>query len=407
MKQSYTCANKRTSVGATLALLALLAAPAAHAQIISSTPKLEAEDPAVATLSGSAIVATTPVGFSGTGYVDYNGAPSGVVFKYTAATAGTYDLLVRYESKFGEKYGNLVVNGISQSQFYFNGTATGAAFRSTSPRRITLKAGENTITIEAGYNYYGIDFIQVAASAPTATPLVPSATGRVEAEDGQLVAVQAVLRDGETAPVSGKFYVMNFSDVKAAAGSITLPVTIATAGAYQITVGARQMYDGKTVEVEVFTNGASVGKVSQPLGATLLGDFRPIVIGKYNLSAGLNTIVITSQYGFTEVDYVDITATTIGLASKASLEAQKALAVYPNPANGQNLSVRLESAAARDASIELVNSLGQRVLSTSRRLQVGANQFALPTGRVAAGIYQLVVRSADQPVLSRRVVITE
>ena len=200
---------------------------------------------------------------------------------------------------------------------------------------------------------------------------------------------------------------MNFSDLKAAAGSITLPVTIATAGAYQITVGARQVYAGKTVEVEVINNGVSTGKVSQPLGTTLLGPFQPIIMGKYNLTAGLNTIVVTSQYGYAEIDYVDITATTIGLASKASLDAQKALAVYPNPSNGQSLSVSLESAAARDASIELVSSLGQRVLSTSRRLQAGANQFSLPTGRVAAGMYQLVVRSADQPVLSRRVVISE
>ncbi len=100
---------------------------------------------------------------------------------------------------------------------------------------------------------------------------------------------------------------------------------------------------------------------------------------------------------------MDITAAT-GTAAKASAEAQKALSAYPNPTNGQGLNVRLE-AAARAATVELVNSLSQRVLSTSRNLRAGTNQFQLATDRVASGLYQLVVRGANQPLLVQRVVL--
>jgi len=416
MKKLYTSAEKRNWFAPALGVFALgatlLAAPAAQAQVVTATPKIEAE---MATLSGGAVVATAIQPFSGTGYVDYNGSPSGVTFTYTAAAAGFYDIVIRYESQFDFKLGDLVVNGGPRSEVYFNSTKQGVAgvtnptFRSTTPRRILLTAGANTIAIQAGYNYYGIDYIQVAPSA-TNVSLTPAATtGRVEAEAGQLFAAQALVRDGDATTHSGAAYVSGFSNDKALTTSIALPVNIATAGLYQIAVGARNQgtENSKQFDLAVTTGTSTGGNLTTALGPNS-PNFQSFTVGKYNLTAGTNTITITSQTGYVDIDYVDVTATTgTPTAARAGADAQKALAVYPNPSNGQNLSVSLESATAQRATIELVNALGQHVMSTSRSLTAGANQFQLPTGRVAAGVYQLLVHSADQPVLSRRVMIAE
>ena len=412
MKNLYASFIPRTlfapAWGALALSAALLLAPKAQAQVVSTTPKIEAEN---ATLTGGAVVATSIQPFSGAGYVDYNGAPSSVTFSYTAAAAGFYDLVIRYESQFGFKLGDLLVNGGPRSEVYFNTTQQGVAgqtnptFRSTTPRRIMLNAGANTIEIARGYNYYGIDYIQIAPSATTLSLTPAATTGRVEAEAGQLFAVQALVRDGDATPHSGQTYVSNFNELAAAGSSIKLPVNIATAGTYQVVLAARGLFDAKQVDVAVQTANANGGPRTIALG-TASPTFAPFTVANYALTAGINTITLTSQTGFIDIDYLDITLTSGAVtAARASADAQRALTVYPNPSNGQALNVSLAAAAARTASVELVNALGQRVLSTTRSLAPGDNTFAFPTTGVAPGLYQLVVRGANQPVLSHRVVV--
>ncbi len=415
MKNPYTSVDKPNwlapALGALALVTALLAAPSAQGQVVSSTPKLEAES---AVLSGGAVVATALQPASNGSYVDYNAAPSGVTFSYTAAAAGYHDLVIRYESQYGFKIGDLLVNGGPRSEVYFNTTLQGGTgpanptFRSTTPRRILLNAGANTIEIARGYNYYGIDYIQIAPSGPTLSLTPAATTGRVEAEAGQIFAAQAYVRDDDTAPRSGAnggLYVGNFSEIAASGSFVKLPVNIATAGTYQVVIAARGIFDAKQVEVAVQTATSNGGPRPVGLGPTS-ATFAPFTVANYALTAGINTITITTQTGYVDVDYVDITATTATpTATRASAEAQRALTVYPNPSNGQTLSVSLSAATARTATVELVNALGQRVLSTTRSFAVGDNTFAFPTAGIAAGLYQLVVRGNDQPVLSRRVVV--
>lgn len=416
MLHTYQPISHRSLLAPALGMLgfcaALLAAPTAHAQVIATTPKIEAEAP-TNTLTGTGIViASTISGFSGTGYVDYNGKPTSMTIPYTATTAGYYDIVIGYESQYGFKFGSLSVNGSPDSPIYYNATAPSSGstpnFRKTTARRILLNAGANTLLFSDNYGYYGIDYIQLAPSAANVA-LVPAATtGRVEAEAGQLFAVQSVVKDGDTSPYSGTSYVTSFSENKAANSSITLPITVATAGLYQLAVGARATdTGGKSFDLAVGSGmAAATSKLTVSLGSTASTTFAPFIVGKYNLMAGANTIVITSQTSYIDIDYVDITATTgVATAAKASAEAQKALTAYPNPTNGQALNVSLDLAAAQQTTFDLVNTMGQRVSSSTRSLRAGTNQLQVPTSGVASGIYQLVVRSGDQPALVQRVVI--
>ncbi len=418
MLHTYQSVTHRSLLAPALGMLgfcgALLAAPAAHAQVKADTPKIEAEAPTNTLTGGAVLKNTNPAtagndSYSGTGWVDYGADPSGIDFPYTAAAAGLYEVLVRYESQYEAKPGNIHVNGGPTGKLYFNSTKTGTNFRSTKTV-VALTAGVNKITLEGGYNYYGIDYIQVAAVAATPTPLTPAATtGRVEAEAGQLYFTQAVIKDGNAVgSYSGtNGYVSSFSEDKALASSITLPVTIATAGLYQIAVGARNVAGehDKQFDLAVSTGTSVGGKLTTSLGAAD-PNFKSYTVGKYNLAAGTTTITITSQTSYLDVDYVDITPTTgVATAARASAEAQKALSAYPNPTNGQALNVSLELANAQETTFDLVNTLGQRVSTATRSLRAGSNQLQLPTTGVAGGIYQLVVRGGDQPTLVQRVVV--
>lgn len=405
MAHAYTLAQRW--LRGTLAAGTLLAATAAHAQ----TVKIEAENPANTLVGTGNAVATDISGFSGTGYVNFAGN-SGLTLTIpvTVTTAGMYNMVIRYESQYGTtkvndaKIGAYKVNNGPANKVYLNGTAPGIAganFKSTSNIRVSLNAGSNTIVIlDNAYGYFGIDYIQLTPAAAT-TALTPSAAGRVEAEAGQLMGVQAILRDDETATYSGTGYVSSFNDGTPSASSIVLPVNVATAGVYQVSVGARAQYDGKSFDVSVNTPG----KVTTAVPTAQPG-FTSYPAANYTMAAGTNTITISSQTGYIDIDYVDVTPTTSApTAVRGSAAAQKALTAYPSPTNGRALTVGLELTAAREATFSLVNTLGQRVSTTTRQLPAGANTLQLPTAGVAAGLYQLVVSGGSEPLLVQRVVI--
>ena len=107
----------------------------------------------------------------------------------------------------------------------------------------------------------------------------------------------------------------------------------------------------------------------------------------------------------TQDELADWKAGTALAARSGAAATAAGLTVYPNPSQGGNLNVRLTLASAQEAGVELVNSLGQRVLTLPVRLQAGDNQLQLPLVGVAPGLYQLVVRPAGQPALSQRVMV--
>ncbi len=121
------------------------------------------------------------------------------------------------------------------------------------------------------------------------------------------------------------------------------------------------------------------------------------------------TSFLTSLYNDRDVITKDKLADWAGtaLAARSGAAATAAgLTVYPNPSQGSNLHVRLSLATAQEAGVELINPLGQRVLTLRTHLQAGDNQLQLPLVGVAAGIYQLVVRPAGQAALSQRVIVS-
>lgn len=128
------------------------------------------------TLSGVE-VATTPTGFSGTGFVtSFDAATDNVNITFDLPTAGLYKVNLGYTSPFGDKNFDLSVNGEQGSGKFVQNTAFGTAEGGT----FLLAQGLNTIIVSRGWGYYGVDYVQLT---PTTAPLpAPVPTALVDAQ---------------------------------------------------------------------------------------------------------------------------------------------------------------------------------------------------------------------------------
>lgn len=121
-----------------------------------ATPQLTKVEAETATLNGVSAV-TTVAGYSGTGYVwNFDNAADNIVFT-VPAVAGEYEMSVIYYSPYGEKHTFIQVNSAPQTEHIFTGTGEG--FGSLVVGKYQLVAGDNKITLNNGWGYYGIDYI--------------------------------------------------------------------------------------------------------------------------------------------------------------------------------------------------------------------------------------------------------
>ncbi len=101
-------------------------------------------------------------GFSGTGYVTgFKNAGDGVVLRFPA-TAGIYDVLIRYSSPSGPKGYGIKVNGKEISGMF---AQTGNEFAMARTGKIEIKNGVNQIEIVKGWGYYDVDYLELRPGA--------------------------------------------------------------------------------------------------------------------------------------------------------------------------------------------------------------------------------------------------
>jgi mannan endo-1,4-beta-mannosidase len=118
--------------------------------------RYEAED---ATLT-DATVQSSESGYSGTGYVQLRDSGS-IKFTVTISSAGFYNLIIGYAGIYGEKRQNVHVNGESIGEVYFAETTGFVAL--VAAKKISLKAGTNTIEIIPSWGWDLFDYIDFEA----------------------------------------------------------------------------------------------------------------------------------------------------------------------------------------------------------------------------------------------------
>jgi mannan endo-1,4-beta-mannosidase len=170
--------KKRFCTGLALVAFTLLAGGAAHGDNLT----LEAESATLVDVH----VSTAVAGYSGTGYVTgFTNNNCKVHWDFTA-TAGLYDLLIRFRSPFGEKGFGAIVNGLGLSGM-FPQTTNFAAF----------DAGlVELLEIGGGWNWSEIDRVDLISTPAPAPPLpVPTTLADPRATFAARMLMQALVAD--------------------------------------------------------------------------------------------------------------------------------------------------------------------------------------------------------------------
>lgn len=85
------------------------------------------------------------------------------------------------------------------------------------------------------------------------------------------------------------------------------------------------------------------------------------------------------------------------------LDLVNAINLYPNPAQNQ-VTVVIDSKESGAAQIELVNVIGESVLSTSQSLNSGSNQISLDLSNLNTGIYFVNIRNGKHTMTKKLMV---
>jgi mannan endo-1,4-beta-mannosidase len=117
--------------------------------------------------------ATAAAGYTGSGYVTgFDAAGDSVAIPVPMATAGHYELAVRYRSAAGPKNASLLLNGAPLGEVRLDASAT---FREASAGRVELRAGTNTVTVQSNWGWYDIDAISLTPVGARPAHLVTGA----------------------------------------------------------------------------------------------------------------------------------------------------------------------------------------------------------------------------------------
>nr|MDP9125897.1 carbohydrate-binding protein [Pseudomonadota bacterium] len=283
-------------------LMSLLMAAAASA----ATVHVEAEN---AALSGGTVVANDHTGYTGTGFVGgYTDGNKGVAqtsFAVNAATAGNYDLKLRYANGTGSaKTLTLYVDGVAKTQVSFGATASWNDWV-VQATTVALSAGNHTVA----YVFTAADSGNVNVDALDMDAVVATA-GHVEAENGTLSggAVVATDHTGYT----GTGFVGGFTDANKGNAQAAFSVSAAQAGNYSLTMRYANG-TGSVHSLTILVDGVSAGSAGFP--ATAGWDTWGTQVSTLTLAAGTHTIAYkytTADTGNINLDALDVAFTGSG-----------------------------------------------------------------------------------------------
>jgi len=253
-----------------------LAAPAAPTRV-------QAEN---AALSGSGVsVRTDYQGYEGSGFVgSFANAGDGATLSFTNVAAGTYDLRIRYHA-YNVQMNNVVINGTTWNK---NFPATGTDWGITTISGVALAAGTNVVSIIKDWGAIDVDYAEIAPSSDNS-----SGPRKIQAETGSLTGL---IVETYNSGYEGSGAVGPFAN---AGDHATVSFTNVAAGAYDV----RIRYHAKDLSVNnVVIHGTTWGQTFAATGA----DWGISTISGVMLPAGTNTVSISTNWGWIDVDYIEI-----------------------------------------------------------------------------------------------------
>jgi uncharacterized ubiquitin-like protein YukD len=248
--------------------------------------RIQAED---GVLSGSGMsVRTDYPGYEGSGFVGcFSDAGDRATVSFSNVAAGTYDLRIRYQAGI-RQLNNVTINSTTWNESF---AATGNSWAITTISGVTLPAGTTTVSITKDWGWIAVDYIELAPSSAGSGGT--STATKIQAEDGSLdgVMVETYFSGYEGNGAVGPF--ANASD------RATVSFHNVATGTYDVRI--RYHASGHQMN-NVVINGTTW---NESFAAT--GDGWAIAtISGVALPAGTTTVSITKDWGWIEVDYIEI-----------------------------------------------------------------------------------------------------
>jgi hypothetical protein len=215
---------------------------ATYAPSGSTGNKYEAES---AVLSGGAQATTNHAGYSGAGFVEgYWAQGASTKFNVSAASAGWYDVSLRYSNGFADSNLSVYVNGARSAQSALPTTGTWDTWANKA-ETFYLNAGSNSVAYQYdtgdGANV-NLDFISIAASSVQKPDLsvtdIQWSAAHNPPQEGEAITLKAVIKNSGTSASPAGVHKVSFRVNNQEVTASTAPTTTSIAAGASATLSA-------------------------------------------------------------------------------------------------------------------------------------------------------------------------
>jgi hypothetical protein len=251
-----------------------------------SPMRIQAEN---GTLTGVTINSDV-AGYEGAGFVGpFTNTGDKVSVTFRDVPAGTYDIRIRHNGSFQQNF--VSINGALRDEGF---AATGPAWGIQTLPGVTLTGGANTISVIKGWGWINVDYIEIVpATAGSGISTGPDGATRIQAENGALTGV--LIKTGSPAGYDGSGFAGPFSNQ---GDQVAVTFNNVLAGTYDI----RIRHHGGIQQNTVAINGAARSEGFPDTG----GGWGLKTLSGVTLAGGPNTISVIKDWGWLDVDYIEI-----------------------------------------------------------------------------------------------------
>ena len=226
-------------------------------------------------------------GYEGNGFVGpFANSGDRLTVNFGQVAAGSHEVRIRYQA-WTPQQNQVIVNGTARDESF---PATGSAWAIKILSGVALTAGTNSVAILKDWGYINVDYIEI----------VPAATGakvtmKIQAESGAVSGTGMGVRN-DLAGYEGTAFVGGFTGT---GDKLTMGFSNVVAGNYNVRI--RYHAWGQQLN-NVVVNGVSRSESFPGTG----NGWTVKTISNVALTAGSNSIAVVKDWGWMEVDWIEI-----------------------------------------------------------------------------------------------------
>ena len=226
-------------------------------------------------------------GYEGNGFVGpFANTGDRLTVNFGQVVAGSHEIRIRYHA-WGAQQNKVLVNGVPRDEAF---PATGSAWAVKTLSGVALTAGTNSVAILKDWGYIDVDYIEIVPAASGA-----KVTGLTQAESGSLTGSGIGIRK-DFAGYEGTGFVGGFT---ATGDKLALGFPNVVAGNYNVRI---RYHAWGPQQNNVVVNGASRSESFPGTGSAWVVK----TISNVALIAGSNSIAIVKDWGYIDVDWIEI-----------------------------------------------------------------------------------------------------